>query len=43
MGSETSMAERKPWNIARYNSNNAWLYNANNGRLVVTILNWKSN
>ena len=33
MGSETSTAERKPWSIARYNFNNAWLYNANNGRL----------
>ena len=33
MGSETNTAERMPWSVARYNSNNAWLYNANNGRL----------
>ena len=27
------MAERSRWSVARYNSNNAWLYNHDNGRL----------
>ena len=26
-------AERRRWSVARYNSNNAWLYNGNNGKL----------
>lgn len=33
MSSETNTTERKPWSVARYNSNNAWLYNRDNGRL----------
>jgi len=33
MRSQYITAERRRWSVARYNSNNAWLYNGNNGKL----------
>lgn len=33
MRSQFITAERKRWSVARYNNNNAWLYNGNNGNM----------